>query len=82
MIEGSIFSLSSISRTLGPTTSTAKRRTGECVVGGEYRGRETYIPDSLSICSSSVKLSNDVGTEASLRMHLEVEKALVIRKIY
>lgn len=73
MISGSIISFSSISRTLGPTTSVAKRRTKECQATSS-KLQLGGLPDSCSISSSSVKVSNEFNLPSD-RATLDVEKA-------
>lgn len=73
MMSGSIISFSSISRTLGPTTSDAKRRTIVC----QTSSSEMQLggsPDSCSISSSSVKVSNEFNLPSD-RATFDVEKA-------
>ena len=74
MIEGSIASFSSISRTLGPTTSVANRLTGDKSVAHDNRiilrvadeagEQKNRLPASLSMSSSSVKVCKEFNWDS------------------
>src|SRR6266404_6015223 len=61
IIVGSMDSFSSISRTLGPTTSCAKRFTVQLIGISLYHLGMCCVPASRRNCSSIVNTSSDLG---------------------